>query len=464
MRLKGALIAGAAAMALFGPGAAWAQSLEEALVAAYANNPSLQAQRAKVRATDESVPQALSNWRPKVTVETSVGSKAYHNYAATAGSTNFGQHQDPKSAEVSVTQSLFRGFRTVNETERAEDQVLAERARLSGIEQDTLLSAATAYIDVVREQATLELNRNNEQVLRRQLEAARDRFRVGEITRTDVHQAEARVARAQADRIQAENNLEASRATFANVVGLAAEKPERPPMPSDLPVSKDEALKLAIAAYPYVVAAELDSKASEKYVDVVRGELMPSLDFSASASKAYDSSAEDNRTNTVEGKLTLNVPLYQKGAVYSRLREAKQLAAQNRHKVDKERRDAREKAVRAWEQLEAARARVDSYQAQIRATEIALEGVEKEAAVGSRTVLDVLDAEQEVLDAKVNLVKAQRDELVAIFQLKAAMGQMTADRLSIRADVYNPVTHYEEVRGKWFGGSSSGDDSGRSPK
>ncbi|MEO5335531.1 MAG: TolC family outer membrane protein [Magnetospirillum sp. WYHS-4] len=464
MGWRGALIGGVASVALLGPGWAWAQSLEEALVSAYANNPTLQAQRAKVRSTDEGVPQALANWRPKISVDGSVASQAYYNYAATAGTTAYGQHRDPKSVGASLTQSLFRGFRTLNETDRAELKVLAERARLASTEQDILSKAATSYLDVVREQATLELNRGNEQVLRRQLEAARDRFRVGEITRTDVHQAEARVAKAQADRIQAENNLEASRATYANYVGEAAGKLARPGMPTDLPVSKDEALKVATVAYPLVQAAELDSAASDKYVDVVRGELMPSLDLSAKASKDYDSSAEDNRINTLEGKLTLTVPLYEKGSVYSRLREAKQLAAQDRHKTDKERRDAREKAVRAWEQLESARARVDSYGAQIRASEIALEGVEKEAAVGSRTVLDVLDAEQEVLDAKVNLVKAQRDELVAIFDLKAAMGQLTAEKLNLRAAIYNPLAHYNEVRDKWFGGSSSGDISDKPVK
>lgn len=441
---------------------AFGQSLEEALVSAYANNPTIKAQQARVRSVDEDVPQALSGWRPDIEFSATQGWAAHHT--ATGSGTNRNQHREGRSWSLTLTQNIFQGFQTVADTEKAEDAVKAERYRLQASEQDILLRAATAYMDVVRDQATLELNINNEQVLRRQLEATRDRFRVGEITRTDVHQAEARVARAEADRIQAENNLEATRATFQNHVGMMPEKLERPGAITDLPVSKEDAVKVAVRNHPFVRAFTYDAASLEDNADLVRGLLLPSLDFTARTERDWEGSGEDSYTREYEALLTLTVPIYQQGTVYSQLREARQLAAEARHKIDKERRDAREKAMRAWEALESARAQIESFEAQIRATEVALEGVEREAAVGSRTVLDVLDAEQEVVDAKVSLVRAQRDEMVAVFEIKEAMGEMTASKLNLRVDLYDPGAHYEEVRDKWVGGRSTGHNAGPTPE
>lgn len=450
-------VAGAAVLASAFAGGAQAQSLEAALISAYANNPTLQAERAAARATDEELPQALANWRPEVNVTGSVGWQSYRNYTGTG--TDKGQFREPAALGVELSQSIFRGWRTINSTERAEELVKSGVYQLEALEQTTLLQAATTYMDVVRDQATLELNRANERVLRRQLEATRDRFRVGEITRTDVHQAEARVARAEADRIQAENNLHATRATFLQRVGIAAEKLERPEAPADLPLTLEDAVKVAVVSHPNVRWFEAEVGAAREFVEVVKGELLPSLDLTAEAARAWQASGENTMTRDVNAKLTLTVPIYQKGDVYSRIREARQTVAENIHKVDKERRDAREKATLAWEALSSARAQIQSYLSQIKATEVALDGVEREAQVGSRTVLDVLDAEQEVVDAKVSLVRAQRDEMVAIFELKEAMGGMTAEKLNLRVDLYDPKAHYNEVRDKWFGGRSTGDSS-----
>ncbi len=442
-----------------GVGFAWpahAQSLEEALITAYANNPTIDAERAKVRSTDEGVSQALSGWRPNIGFTASQGWKSY--YSADAIDEYSTLH--PQTWALKLSQNIFEGGQTVAGTAKAEDVVKAGRYLLDSAEQTILLNAATAYMDVVREQATLELNIKNEQVLRRQLEASRDRFRVGEITRTDVHQAEARRARAAADRIQAENNLEASRATYQNHVGMVPEKLTRPAPITDLPVSKKDAVDIAIRNYPLVMASTYGAASLEDEVDRLRGILLPSLDFSAGLTQTWESSSEDGHTHAYEAKFTLTVPIYQQGAVYSQLRAARQLAAEARHKIDARRRDAREKAARAWEAVESARAQIESYNAQIRATQVAQKGVEREAAVGSRTVLDVLDAEQEVLDAKVSLVSAQRNEMVAIFELKEAMGDMTAAKMNLRVDLYDPTAHYNEVRDKWFGGRSTGHESG----
>ncbi|NQV83135.1 MAG: TolC family outer membrane protein [Rhodospirillales bacterium] len=431
-------------------GVARAQTIEQAMTAAYQNNPTLLGQRAKVRATDEGVPQALSNWRPSVEITGSAGVSAVQSTT----STDRGQHREPKSIDITVTQPLFRGGRTFAATRGAENTVRAERARLMETEQDVLLLAATAFIDVYRDEAVLKLNINNEQVLKRQLEATRDRFQVGEITRTDVHQAEARLAGATADRIAAEGRLEASRAAYQNVVGLPAPKTlVAAKVPGGLPKDKETASKVAAKNNPGVIGSEFDRKSLDDNVDEVRGELLPSVSVSTGLSRNLQSAGETGRIDSAELTLNLTVPLYQQGEVYSRLREAKQNVAEQIHAIDQARRNAVEDATRAWESLLTTQARVKSFKAQIDASAVALEGVQREAQVGSRTVLDVLDAEQELRDSRVSHVSAQRDELLAVFELKAAMGQLTAQQMKLPVDAYDPSGHYHRVRDKWFGGS-----------
>jgi TolC family type I secretion outer membrane protein len=428
-----------------------AQTLEMALAAAYSTNPTLLSQRATVRAADEEVPQALSNLRPSLELEGDYGASEVRN-AASSGTSS----RNPRSLSLSFKQPLYRGGRTVAATRLAENSVLAERARLDAVEQRVLLQAATAYMDVVRDQAVMRLNINNEQVLLRQLEATRDRFEVGEVTRTDVAQAEARLARATADRIQAKGDLEAGRATYRKVMGNAPGELRRPAPPVDLPASGEEAVRIAAKENPRVISAQYDGLASRDNVEEIRGELLPTLDLTGSASKAYDTAGENSRIGTYKATVTLTIPLYQSGSVYSRLRQARQRAAAQRLDVAQERRDATEEATRAWEGLQTAKARIESFRTQYRASVVALEGVEREASVGSRTVLDILDAEQEKLDAEVSLALAQRDEMVAIFELKSALGQLTARRMNLPVDLYDPTGHYWEVRWKWFGGGNSG--------
>ena len=434
-----------------------AQTLEDALTAAYLNNPTLLGQRAKVRATDEQVPQALSNWRPDIEITGSAGLEGITNTNTSTTGTNRGQHREPKSIGLTLTQPLFRGGRTFAATREAENTVRAERARLQETEQDILLSAAKAFLDVFRDEAVLKLNINNEQVLTRQLEATRDRYEVGEITRTDVHQAEARLAGARADRIEAEGDLEASRAAYLNVVGMpAARNLKAPDLPSDSPDSQEKAIKAAAVDNPAVISAEFDRKALSDNVDEVRGELLPTLSFSTGVSRKIQSAGQSGRIDSAKMTLNLTVPLYQQGEVFSRLREAKQEVAEQIQVIDQVRRDAVEDATKAWESLLTARARVKSFKAQNDANMVALEGVQREAEVGSRTVLDVLDAEQELLNSRVSHVGARRDQLLAVFELKAAMGLLTSEKMKLPVKAYDPAGHYRAVRDKWFGADIGG--------
>lgn len=432
-----------------------AQSIEDAFAKAYLNNPTLLSSRAGLRSTDESVPQALANWRPTVEVTTSLGAEVVSSNTSTGTDRN--QSRRPADLGISVSQPLFRGGRTLAETSGAENGIRAARARLLDTEQTILLQAATSYLNVYRDQAVLELNRNNEEVLQRQLEATRDRFEVGEITRTDVHQAEARLARSKADRIQSEGDLETSRANYLNVVGEAA--PQTLSLPERLdgmPESANDAVRISLVNNPGVIAAEFDRRASMDNVDEVWGELLPTLSLNASSTRELQTTTENSARTTHEVTLDLTIPLYQQGEVYSRLRAARQDAAETTLNIDVERRAAAEASTQAYEGLVTARAQVNAFKTQIEASIVALEGVQREAAVGSRTVLDILDAEQELLDSRVSHVRAERDELVAAYQLLSALGRLTAKDLGLSVDLYDPREHYNEVRGKWFGGTSSG--------
>ncbi|NKD82995.1 TolC family outer membrane protein [Haematospirillum jordaniae] len=427
-----------------------AMSLEDALAAAYAGNPELQADRARVRAVDEKVPQALSGWRPRVQLS---GTSGYaRDHSNTRQSRDGYQSSNPRTVSVKLEQDIFSGFRTVNDTKAAENTVKAARAQLAVTEQTVLQSVAESYLNVVRDQAVVDLNRNNEQVLARQLEATQDRFRVGELTRTDVSQSEARLAEATADRINAEAQLKASRANFERLVGLPADDMRYPSEPPHLPASLDEAVEASQAMHPNVLAAEFSAEAAQNTVDATGGELMPAVKLQADQTKTYDQSLDGARTKGYRIMAVVDVPLYEAGgATWSRLREAKQKAGQARLQVDDARNKSRELAVRAWESLVASRAQIESIQAQIEAATVALEGVQREAQVGSRTVLDVLDAEQELLNARVSLVTAQRNERVAAHSLLSAVGRLDAKTLGLDVGIYDPIEHYNDVEGAWFG-------------
>lgn len=447
MRKASVLLAGVVLVGLGDIQTVQAESLDDVLSSAYSSNPNLLARRARVRSTDESVPQALSNWRPTVTMTGSIGRGTYSNNSLTKYDTT----RTPKTGALTITQPLFRGGRTLAATSQADNSVLSERALLDATEQTVLLNAASAYLNVVRDEEVLKLSINNEQVLRRQLEATQERFKVGEITRTDVSQAEARLSKATADRVAAEGNLQSTQANYVNTVGHAPEKPQQPQLPSQLPASLDELRSISLSQNPSVIAADFSYAAARDGVDLVFGELLPTLSLSADLTRTLQTSTMKSETIAREVLLNLSVPLYEGGGTYSRVRASKHTAGQRRIEADQARRDALETATKSWEGLSAARAQAKAYEAQIRASELALAGVREESKVGSRTVLDVLNAEQELFDARVSLAKAQRDVLASAFQVKSAMGQMTAQGLNLPVSIYDPAKHYDDVRGKWIG-------------
>lgn len=450
MRRVTVLSTSLAALAVMSISAVSAQTLTDALALAYKNNPTLEAQRARLRSIDEGVPQAVSGWRPDVRFTADVG-KLRRRTNNTGG---FGAGDDTRttySGGFRVTQNLYAGGGTEAEIRQAKHEISAERARLMTTEQQVLLDAATAYMNVFREEAVLKLNIGNEQVLARQLQATRDRFNVGEVTRTDVAQAESRLARATAERIQAEGDLEVSRAFYEQIVGAKPTTVPNPGYPPSLPAEVSDAVNLAREGNPAVVSATFDERAAREFVETVKAGLLPSVDLVGEARRSRNQGTPDRTVDDVTVTAELTVPLYQQGSVSSQIREAIQLAGQNRLEVEEALRAAIEDAASGFEQLQTARASIKSREAEVRSAKIALEGVEQEAAVGSRTVLDVLDAEQELLDAQVNLVTDQRNGIVAGYELLAAVGRLTARDLGLPVDFYDQKQNYLRVRDKLWG-------------
>jgi outer membrane protein len=455
-------------LACFAGGApAFAETLDEAMVSAYLSNPTILSERSKLRATDELVPQALSNWRPTVTVNGQATRSNTYEYipgsggVVQPGSTNSSgavvtpsgavQIYNAETYGVTVTQPIFRGGQTVAQTRQAEAQVDAERAQLSITEQQVLLNVANAYLNLVQAQSLLQLSINNEQVLQKQLDSVDDRFRVGEVTRTDVAQAQSRLSAAHADRTQNEGNLRTARAAYVQYVGHLPDKVEYPGTLPVLPADVQAAQSLAANQNPSIGNAQANYQAALEGIDLIAGQLLPQVSLTGTAERIVNFDGPSTLENYAQATLNVTIPLYQSGQEYSRLRAQKQTAGQTRATVDESRRDVEESLASAWESLEASRARRASYNDQISSARIALEGVTRENQVGSRTVLDVLNAEQELLQAQVNEVQAHHDEIVAVYQLLNATGQLTPQYLALPVELYDPAVHYEEVRDKWVG-------------
>lgn len=438
-----AFVLGAALVVLAQP--ARSQTLADALAMAYTGNPTLGAEREQLRATDELMPQARSGYRPSLTIDGDAGVE--YNDTDSASSDTL----TPGSAGLSVIQPLYRGGKTTAEVSRARSLIQSERARLFDVEQLVLLDGVAVYTNVVRDQAVLDLARNNEQVIQRQLEATQDRFDVGEVTRTDVAQAEARLAVAVAERVRAEGDLISSRAAFQRVIGIAPGALLTPdPLPG-LPVDEADAQTIAGTEHPAIIAANFAEAAAQDDVRIAEGDLLPELRLRGSVARSYDSSSFIDRQDDASLLAELTIPLYEAGFTDSRVRENKLRAAQRRLEADQTRLDVAEDVTRSWEALITAEAQIDAFEEAVHAAEIALDGLEREALVGSRTVLDVLDGEQEVFEAKVDLVRAQRDLIVASYALQAAVGRLSARNLGLAVELYDVETHYERVRDAWWG-------------
>src|SRR4051794_5239497 len=436
---KGIAAAALASTALtLAPGPAGATQLADALIGAYQTNPQLQAERATLRATDELVPQALSGYRPRVFLNGAIqGTKGEIGNDKTSvsnainGLTGNGNQDGSETAnsttrqvDLSLRQNLYAGGGTVASVRRAESQVLSERANLLATEQNVLLNAVDAYATAWQDRSVLELALNNEQRLRRELEATRDRFRVGEVARTDVAQAEASLSQSRADVETAKSDLATAVAVYRQVIGSDPGALQQPRSVPDLPRTIQQAQDLA-AGNPALTSAQYAVAAAREAVRVTYASLLPSVDLSSDLLYANQPSSEIPWERQASLGLSVTIPLYQQGLVSSQVRQSRQQVEATQNNLQTSQRSVTESVASAWEQLIAARAAIQSLRDAVRANEIALEGVRQEALVGARTVLDVLDAEQALFTSQVNLVRAQRVEVVTSYQLKSAVGQLT---------------------------------------
>jgi outer membrane protein len=431
--------------------------MESALVQAYQNNPQLNAQRASARVTDEAVPQALSGYRPRLSVTGTLGEQYTDVTTKTnsQGINSYGRAHattTPWTAGATASQTLFNGFQTGNRTRAAESQVSAAREGLRIMEQTVLLAAATSYMDVLRDAANLEVQRTNVRVLEETLKQTRDRFNVGEVTRTDVAQAEAQLAAGQSAVAAAESVLNTSRAFYRQVVGtepvnLAPGSPVDRFSPRALPAAID----IGLGENPNVTSAMYGVDVAYLQVKINEGALFPNLTLQGNVQQANfpQISIVQQFSASIVGQLT--VPIYQGGGEFSLVRQSKESLSQQRLNLDLVRNQTRQAVVQAWGQLQAAKAQITAAQSQVSSSEVALNGVREEARVGQRTTLDVLNAQQALVNARVALVAAQHDRVVASYNLLASVGRLSPQVLGLPTNVYDAMVHYQQVRDAWTG-------------
>ena len=431
-------------------------TLSDALSEVYLTDPTLLGERARLRATDENVPSALSGWRPQVSFTAAAGYDAgaysigptspYNSMPQLDRSTKFSNDHPLLTEQLNLSQPLYRGGRTTSATAQAENQVRAERARLLAQEEQSFSTAISAFVTVIEDQQLYALQVSNVQVLTKTLQATNARFSVGEITRTDVAQAQAALAGAIAQRETAFGTLQTARATYRQVIG---DLPDRliEPQPLALPItSAEQADTLAALNNPSVIAAAYDDAQAKDAVDVAFANLMPQVSFQGVGSYQDDAAQRNERSLGAMFTANLTVPIYQGGQEYAAIRQAKQNEQQSRKAIDIARRMAVQTATQYWEQFVAAKATVASTRAQVRADEVALDGVEREALAGTQTTLDVLNAEQLLVSARVTLVQNLAVLVSDSYQVAGTVGRLTARDLGLKVPLYDETAYYHSVR------------------
>jgi outer membrane protein len=429
-----------------------AENLPDALAKAYQTNPQLNAERARQRATDENLPQALAGYRPQIVASLTAGLQAVRNLLP--DNTIQSATLKPWTIGVTVTQTLFNGFKTANSVRVAELQVSSGREALRNVGQGVLLDAVTVYTNVLANQSLVTAQRSNVAFLRETLAITQKRLNAGDVTPTDTAQAEARLSRGLADLNAAEVSLAISQATYTQVIGNPpAQLGAAEPVDRFLPRSRDDATGLAFREHPAVMAAAFDVDVAFTTIRVAESSLMPTITLQGSASRSKQSDPTLGTFGTDQASIAgqLNQPIYDGGMAASQTRQAKEISAQSRLVLDQVRNQARTAAIGAWVANEGAKVAVTASEAEVRAATVALAGVQKEAAGGQRTTVDVLNSQQDLILAKARLIGAQRDRVIASYTLLSAIGRLDVKTLALNTPDYLPEVHYHQVRDAWHG-------------
>jgi outer membrane protein len=449
-------------------------TLSEALAAAYEYNPQLTGERAHLRSVDENVPTALAGWRPQIQITGQYGYGAGKfvepascptfgalpkgcptNPSATSTATyqdTINNNRTQGTVQAQVTEYLYRGGKTTATTHEAVNSVYAERARLIAEEETVFTDTVNAYVTVVESKQLLDLDRANELVLGDELKAINDRFRVGELTRTDVAQAEAALAAAISTRQVAEGNLATARATFVRQVGVQPPNDLADPQPLVLPVKNEQdAFGQALTNNPNVIAAKFNESQLRDAVDVAFATLGPNVSIQGSSYYTSGTTLTNEQTYGAQALLNVTIPIYQGGQEYAAIRQARQNYLQAVRQTEDAQRQARELAVQAWETLIAARASIQSARAGVKSSEIALEGLEREALVGSATTQEVLIGQQNLLSAQITLVQNITSMVTASYGVASAIGRLTAADLGLQVPLYDETAYYRAVKDRLWG-------------
>ncbi|CCD87618.1 Outer membrane efflux protein BepC [Bradyrhizobium sp. ORS 285] len=449
-RIGSGLILAAGLVAVSSP--VRAEDLAAALAKAYQTNPTLNAERARQRATDENVPQALAGYRPQLIASLSAGLQAVRNLLPTNAIQS--QTLKPWTIGLTVNQTLFNGFRTANSVRVAELQVQSGREALRNVGQGVLLDAVTAYTNVLANQSLVEAQRSNVAFLRETLSVTQRRLNAGDVTPTDASQAEARLSRGLSDLNAAEVNLAISQATYAQVIGMTpSQLRAADPVDRLLPRSREDAIALANKENPAVAAASFDVDVAATSIKVAEGALLPTVTLQAGVSRSRDSDQTLGTFGTDQASVVGSVaaPIYDGGTASSQTRQAKEVAAQSRLVLDQVRNQARTAVVSAWVANEGAKVAVSASEAEVKAATVALQGVSREAQGGQRTTVDVLNSQADLIQAKARLIGAQRDRVIASYTLLSAVGRLDVKNLNLNTPDYLPEVHYHQVRDAWHG-------------
>jgi outer membrane protein len=429
-----------------------AESLPDALARAYQTNPLLNAERARQRATDENVPQALAGYRPQIIASLSTGLQQVRNLLP--DNTVQSATLKPWQIGVTVTQVLFNGFKTANSVRVAELQVNSGREALRNVGQGVLLDAVTAYTNVLANQSLVEAQRANVAFLRETQSITQKRLNAGDVTPTDTAQAEARLNRGLSDLNAAEVALAISQATYAQVIGSAPAQLQ-PAQTVDRfgARNREDAIQLGFTQHPAVLAAGFDVDVASTTIRVAESSLMPTVTVQGSVSRSRQADSTLGTSGTDQASIVgqLNQPIYDGGTAASQTRQAKELASQSRMVLEQVRNQARTAAISAWVANEGAKIAVSAAESEVRAATVALSGVQKEAAGGQRTTVDVLNSQQDLIQAKARLIGAQRDRVIASYTLLSAIGRLDVKTLSLNTPDYLPEVHYHQVRDAWHG-------------
>lgn len=445
-------------------------TLEEALATAYLTNPTLQQERANLRSTDEGVAQAHGGWRPTVTgnlggnLNWTKNSSSYISQGADEKATKFhtttvNSHALGYQAGITVTQPIYQGGRTTASTHQAVNKVMAERAALLSTEQQVFSKVVEAYVNVIEDQQVLQININNEKVLAEQVKATRQRYAVGEITRTDTAQAEASLAMARAQRQNAEGALRQAEATYMQVVGIAPAPNLKPPQPLVLPVkTEQEAIATAISNNPDVIAALFTEASQKDAIQVAMAAIMPQISATGTYQRSNTSGKYPNYNNSQSLSLQMNVPFYQNGSEYSQIRAARQQAQAAHRQVSIQRRQAMQSASTNWQQFQTAKAAISSNRAAIAANIVALAGVERQVVVGTSTTLEMLQQQQTLLTSQQALIQNLGTLVTSSYGVAAAIGRLTAQDLKLNVPHYDYTAYYNAVKNRWWGISDYAQD------